>query len=51
MRFRRKLGIMVDNQAGDGDLPPSQKTGLDPSALHGSDRREFLKLFSKVRGP
>lgn len=45
IKFMRKLGIVVDNEPG---MNKEDGVGIDPILLHGSDRREFLKFFSKL---
>lgn len=45
IKYMRKLGIQVDN-IGSGDQVES--VGLDADALFNLDRREILKLFSKL---
>ncbi|EDQ87146.1 uncharacterized protein MONBRDRAFT_33487 [Monosiga brevicollis MX1] len=44
IKYMRKLGIPVDEEGtGEEYVAP-----LDPAALHNADRREMLKLFSKL---
>lgn len=45
VKFMGRLGIQVDNAPDRGD---AESVGLDPVSLHSLDRREILKLFSKL---
>lgn len=45
VKWMRKLGIPVDNPPNYTD---GENVGIDPIALHSLDRREILKLFSKL---
>lgn len=45
VKFMGRLGIQVENMPG---APDAESVGLDPILLHSLDRREILKLFSKL---
>lgn len=45
VKWMRKLGIPVDNPPNYSD---GESVGVDPFAIHSLDRREILKLFSKL---